>query len=121
MVPTGPARPNTRPEPQRASTASRQQASVKLRQQLQTRLSEHFEYPFIARRRGYQGTVTLSFRIQANGTLDNIRIAKSSGYGILDRSALKALRQVRRLDNMQQWLEGGGLEMQIPVHYRLQG
>lgn len=107
---------STAPTP---SASSREQISVQLSSQIRTRLSDHFEYPFIARRKGYQGTVTLSFRVQANGSLKDIQIAHSSGYGILDRSAIKALLKIRKLENIETWLQGDDFFMQLPVRYRL--
>ncbi|MDH5361109.1 MAG: energy transducer TonB [Gammaproteobacteria bacterium] len=101
------------------SASSREQISVQLSSQIKTRLSEHFEYPFIARRKGYQGTVTLSFRVQANGSLKDIQVARSSGYGILDRSAIRALLKIRKLENIETWLQGDDFFMQLPVRYRL--
>jgi len=50
-------------------------------------------YPSIARRRGYEGTVLLSANISADGTVANLRVRKSSGYSILDRTALKTVEK----------------------------
>jgi len=50
-------------------------------------------YPSIARRRGYQGGVMLSVKVLTNGTAGDLIIKKSSGHSILDRAALKAVKQ----------------------------
>jgi periplasmic protein TonB len=50
------------------------------------------EYPRIAKRRGYEGTVVLEVLVNSGGKVDELRILESSGYGILDRSALKSVR-----------------------------
>lgn len=101
------------------STSQPRQANAEIKHHIQTRLAEHFRYPLMAKRRGYQGTVTLSFYIKGNGTLEKILIAKSSGYGILDRSALAALLKVNKLENIEQWLQGEGMNMNLPVRYQL--
>ncbi len=44
-------------------------------------------YPRVARESGWEGTVVLRMLIGKSGTPDQIRIRKSSGYPILDRSA----------------------------------
>lgn len=49
-------------------------------------------YPAIARIRGYEGVVLLSAEILPNGRVGNIKIRKSSGYAILDQSAIEAVR-----------------------------
>ena len=49
-------------------------------------------YPLIARMRGYEGIVLLSVEIFANGRVGKLNIKRSSGYAVLDRSALEAVR-----------------------------
>jgi len=49
-------------------------------------------YPPVAIRRGYQGTVVVSFTINENGRVENLLVAESSGHRILDRAAIKAVR-----------------------------
>jgi len=84
---------------------------------LQQALAEHFSYPLLARRRGWQGEVVLSFRLEADGRILDARIARSSGYGVLDHAALSALSKVKRLE---QGLSRS-LTLQLPVIYRLEG
>ena len=102
-----------------SKASSPQAARSEIQKQIQTRLAEHFHYPLMAKRYGYQGTVTLSFHIKSNGTLEGIQIAQSSGHGILDRSAVTALLKVYRLKNIEQWLNGNGMNMTLPVRYQL--
>ena len=52
-------------------------------------------YPRIARRRNYQGTVLLDVRVTAGGRAAEVKVAHSSGYGVLDRSAVAAVRDWR--------------------------
>jgi TonB family protein len=52
-------------------------------------------YPEIARRRGYEGTVRLAVEVLASGKVGGVRIKISSGYEILDQSALKAVKEWR--------------------------
>ncbi|MBI4395309.1 MAG: energy transducer TonB [Candidatus Omnitrophica bacterium] len=49
-------------------------------------------YPNRAREQGWQGVVVLKVLVSENGGVDQIKIYKSSGYGILDESALKTIR-----------------------------
>lgn len=49
-------------------------------------------YPRIARMRGYQGTVLLHVHVNKNGTVTKLKILKSSGYWILDKSALTSVK-----------------------------
>jgi len=49
-------------------------------------------YPEIARIRGYEGIVLVSAEILPDGRVGNMKIRKSSGYAILDQSAIEAVK-----------------------------
>ncbi len=76
-------------------------------------------YPRIARRRGYEGVVVLKVEILPDGRVGEILVKKSSGYPVLDRSALKAVRQWRFVpakrggDPIRMWAE-------VPVRFELE-
>ena len=87
--------------------------------QLQDQLSRYLSYPLRARRRGWEGEVLLGLRLAADGRLSDIHLLRSSGYPVLDRSALRALHQLERLR-----LPGDAPPLQptrltLPVIYRL--
>lgn len=48
-------------------------------------------YPEIARQQGYEGVVLVAAEILANGRVGKTAISKSSGYAILDQTAMKAV------------------------------
>ncbi len=50
-------------------------------------------YPRTARRKGWEGTVFLKVLVNPNGTLEKIVIAKSSGYPMLDDSAMETVKK----------------------------
>jgi protein TonB len=52
-------------------------------------------YPRIARRRGYEGVVVLMVEILPNGRVGELRVRRSSGHHMLDRSALKTVKKWR--------------------------
>ncbi|MFH1080547.1 MAG: energy transducer TonB [Pseudomonadota bacterium] len=52
-------------------------------------------YPVIARMRGYEGMVLLAVEVLTDGHAGEVRIKKSSGYALLDQSALNAVRAWR--------------------------
>jgi TonB family protein len=49
-------------------------------------------YPEIARVRGYEGIVLVFAEILPNGRVGEVKIRKSSGYAILDQSAIQAVK-----------------------------
>jgi TonB family protein len=53
------------------------------------------EYPAIARVRGYEGLVLVSAEVLPSGRVGEVKVRKSSGYAILDQSALKAVKPWR--------------------------
>ena len=93
----------------------------RIKAHLYTDLARYFDYPELARRRGWEGRVMLAVKVASDGQLQQIRVARSSGFAILDDSALQSLRQVDRLSEAATLLNGRQLAMQIPVIYRLQG
>ncbi len=50
-------------------------------------------YPVTARLRGYEGLVLVSAEILADGTVGSIKVKRSSGYAVLDDSAVKAVKK----------------------------
>ena len=56
------------------------------------RENTHPAYPLIARIRGYEGLVILTAEIFTNGTVGDLKIKESSGYALLDKSALDAVK-----------------------------
>lgn len=111
--PTSPSTPAT------GEDGEHGRARAQIQARLYTDLARYFDYPYAARLRGWEGTVLLAFNIEADGRLERIRVARSSGYAVLDDSALSALRKVERLAETTAWLQGRELTMRIPVIYRL--
>jgi protein TonB len=50
------------------------------------------EYPKLARKRGYQGTVILEVLVDCKGKAADLRIFMSTGYPILDRVAMESVK-----------------------------
>jgi protein TonB len=76
------------------------------------------EYPRIARRRGWQGTVLLRVKVAENGRVREAWVERSSGFRILDDAALAAARKWRMV------VEGKGAgpkgtDFRIPVTFKL--
>ena len=53
------------------------------------------QYPPTSRDNGEEGTVTLRFIVQPDGSVSDIRIARSSGHPRLDAAAQRNLRQAK--------------------------
>ena len=76
-------------------------------------------YPRRARRRGYEGTVLLEVLVKRNGQVGDLRILASSGYAILDTSAVNAVKSwsfkpaKKGDDTVDMWV-------QVPVRFKLE-
>ncbi len=76
------------------------------------------KYPRRARWKGYEGTVVLDVLVDESGTVKDLKVFESSGYELLDKSALTSV---------QKWLftpgtkDGNpiGVWVRIPVRYKL--
>jgi periplasmic protein TonB len=76
-------------------------------------------YPKRARRRGYEGTVLLEVMVNRNGKVADLRILASSGYSILDRSAVNSVKTWSFIpakkgdDTVDMWVK-------VPVRFKLE-
>ena len=75
-------------------------------------------YPRVARRRNYQGTVLLDVRVTAQGTVAEVKVAHSSGYSVLDRSALSSVRNWR-FEPARRGARSIETWVQVPVRFEL--
>ena len=88
--------------------------------ELQSQLKRYLSYPVIARRRGWQGEVTVAFNVNTVGQLNNVRLAQSSGYSVLDRSAVNAINKLENISLPDTLGRLQAMELRLPVRYQLQ-
>lgn len=77
-------------------------------------IMKNLTYPAQARRMGWKGRVTVSFIISEKGTVERIRIIKSSGYKILDENVAHTIMDVQPFPKPPV-----RAEIVIPVSYSL--
>lgn len=87
--------------------------------ELQTRLNHYLVYPIRARKRGWQGEVMVAFNINERGQLNNVRLKQSSGYSLLDRSAITAIAKLDHIALPNSMGRLQAMELQLPVRYEL--
>lgn len=78
-----------------------------------------FEYPSVARRRGWQGRVKVGLFLEEGGDLSRVYLVESSGYAVLDKAAMKNVTSLRNVPAVSQWLDSRGMEVMLPVSYQL--
>ncbi len=75
-------------------------------------------YPIIARKRGYQGNVVLEVLINKQGKVIDLKVFSSSGYSILDKTAIASVKKwlfqpgMRGSDKIEMWVR-------VPIRFKL--
>ncbi len=90
-----------------------------LHTQVRRAMQPYFNYPLLARRRGWQGTVRVGLRIMADGHISRLHIVDASHYPLLDRAALDSLGSIKSIPDAVAWLGGRHSDIVLPVEYRL--
>lgn len=90
-----------------------------LRNKINLLLANNFYYPPMARRNNWYGTVEISLRIEQNGIISKITLAKSSGYEVLDNAALANIKTISAIPEAHEWLGNSHYDMILPIEYRL--
>lgn len=93
----------------RPKTANKRETQV-----AQRKLAQHLYYPPEALAKGIEGEVRLIVRLDANGAVEDVAIAASSGHAILDNAAIRAAYAMGHLGG------GSSRELILPVIFRLQ-
>lgn len=90
-----------------------------LQADLEKSLALYFHYPRLAIKRGWHGEVQLSIHIEADGRLSRVRLLQSSGYELLDQSAMKSVKNIEVLPEAIVLLHGKSFDLVLPVRYIL--
>lgn len=119
-IPAPPASPASEAAPAPRDTAAQEAAArVFVADHLRSDIARYFTYPTLARRKGWQGTVLLGFEISAQGRIQAVHVKHSSGHGLLDRSAVRALEQVGHIEGFADRFALRLYNLDLPVVYRL--
>ena len=89
------AQPKPTPQQQTASAPGSQNAFVPPSGRAAYLRNPKPSYPTIAQRRGMQGVVLLIVEVSAEGRPKSVKVKTSSGFMLLDKEALKAVRAWR--------------------------
>ncbi len=77
---------------------------------------KYIEYPYIAREMGWEGTVKVAFTLLPDGSVENLRIVESSGYEVLDNTALETvLKASKEFPKV-----GERIDVIVPIEYTLE-
>ncbi len=84
------------------------------------RMFERYKiYPKDAKAMGQEGTVVVSFIIQADGRLTNVRITMECIYSKLNRAGFDIAKRIGRIDPIPKELNKKSWAIEVPVEYEL--
>jgi protein TonB len=76
------------------------------------------DYPPVAKRRRYEGTVMLNVLVDKTGRAAEVKVSRSSGYAVLDRSAKSDVSRWR-FKPARKGMQTVEMWVQVPVKYEL--
>lgn len=82
-------------------------------------ISSHKIYPGIARRKGIEGVVTVSFSISKNGRLKDIKLITSSNYEILDKAAIRTINNSDPFTPFPESINKNELRLRLAISFKL--
>lgn len=86
---------------------------------IREKIEKNKEYPFIAKIKNIEGTVKVTFSIQPNGEISEIKIIESSGYEILDEAAVLAIKRCNPFPPLPEELKISDLKIKVDIIYNL--
>ena len=84
-------------------------------------LNKHKKYPNIARRRGYEGSVILTFEMDANGNLLSYQIKKVSEHDSLNSAVINMIKKASPMPPVPNKLRSNRSKFSytVPIHFVL--
>ena len=86
---------------------------------IKTEFRQHFYYPKMAVRNGWQGRVLLSLTILQTGTVSEYKVIETSGYSVLDQAALSSLEKIKHINMNPQKKFHDPVYIEFPVIFKL--
>ncbi|GEM_PF-1278084 len=77
------------------------------------------QYPFIAKKRGWQGDVLIGVDVKQDGWPQRVRVIESSGFGLLDNAAVATIRDTWKFQPAQHLRRTVIGYTEVPISFRL--
>ena len=72
---------------------------------LHTKISEHKQYPYMARRQRREGVARVEFVLHPDGSIDDAHLVNSSRTRSLDKAAMKAVKSIEPFRHAKDYLD----------------
>jgi len=86
---------------------------------VRAKIEEHKKYPESARRKEIEGKTTVSFTIDSNGYVSDLKVVKSSKYKDLDKAAIDAIKSASPFPKPPKKLFKGPISLEITLVFKL--
>jgi pilus assembly protein CpaC len=86
---------------------------------VQKKIIDNLVYPVQAKGAGFQGTVKLNLFLSYRGELKKATIKESSGYNILDKSAISTAKAISMYPPFPPDINSEELSIDVPIAYKL--
>ena len=83
------------------------------------KINTNKEYPYQAKLSGMEGTVKVSFVVKRDGTVSDVKVVNSSGYKLLDDSAVDTVKKAEPYLPFPQSVEANALRVSVEIVYKL--
>ena len=83
-------------------------------------ISQHKDYPNIAKMRGWQGNCSLDLKLDGSGNVLSASVKESSGYDVLDNQALEMARKAAPFPAPPEVLRDRNFNLTVPVSFKLE-
>jgi len=100
--------------------AERQDIGDYLRE-IRLRIENYKQYPSRARQRQIEGSATLRFTIEPDGRVTGLDMIRGSGHQILNRAAIRAVRDASPFPDPPAGVSGRAVPVEITIQFRLTG
>lgn len=82
-------------------------------------LSKHKHYPRSARVRRQQGKVVVALVLRDDGSINDVQVEEPSHYPILNRAALRSVKQLKRFKPFPEDLNRSAWHLSVPFQYSI--
>lgn len=76
-------------------------------------------YPAWAKRQGIEGIVYINFTVLSNGVSQDIKVARSSGFTILDKEAARNVKRANPFPPIPENIKVSSIKMNVAIVYTL--
>lgn len=86
---------------------------------IRARLERNKEYPAMARRGRIEGVVVVTFQIEHDGSVSSVKVLRSSGHTLLDKSALRTVHVSAPFPVPPDSMKNGAAGFSLPLIFKL--